>query len=423
MLAGKPVFSLQYIIAPLFLFLKLIMKITGILFSDCLAGRSIAFFLLCVIYISCYSASASAVLFTGNSYNEIGVDTADKRNIDSLVLKKAAAEISEGKYGEVHAMLIYKDNKIVFEEYFPGHQYKWEGPNHHGEWINWDKSMPHGVKSVSKSITSLCIGIAIDKGFIKSVGQSVFDYLPDHQYLKRDGKEKITIEHLLTMTSGLEWGEWNASLSSKQNDIVGIWFQEKDPVSFILEKPLIKEPGTVFNYSGGNTIILGEIIRHASGMDLAAFANKYLFKPVGIDIADWSLRYKNGVIEAGGGLEITPRDLLKIGALCLNKGLYNGQSIVSEHWIEKCRSPYSANTHIFIPGHFSGGHGYAYSWWLKSYKKAGKEFNMFHAVGWGGQDLIILPELNMVVVFTGGNYVPLTTTFSILDKYILPAVH
>lgn len=398
------------------------MKLTGNYLPDYLVATMLAFFLLFAGSVSCCSAPVFTEQSSEISHKETGVDTADKGYIDSLLLKKAAAEISQGKYGEVHALLIYKDGKMIFEEYFPGHQYKWEGPNHHGDMINWDKTMRHGVKSVSKSITSLCIGIALDKGFIKSVGQSVFDYLPDHQHLKRDGKEKITIEHLLTMTSGLEWGEWNASLSSKQNDIVGIWFQEKDPVSFILEKPLIKDPGTTFNYSGGNTILLGEIIRHASGMDLAAFANKYLFKPLGIDIADWSLRYKNGVIEAGGGLEITPRDLLKIGALCLNRGLYDGQSIVSEQWIEKCSTPYSANTNIFIPGHFSGSHGYAYSWWLKSYKKAGKEYKMFHAVGWGGQDLIIIPKLNMVVVFTGGNYVPLTTTFSILDKYILPAV-
>lgn len=350
------------------------------------------------------------------------VDTTGKRNGDSVLLRKAAAEIRNGKYGEVHAMIIFKDNILLFEEYFPGHQYKWDGPNHHGEKIIWDQSMLHGVKSVSKSIVSLCIGIAIEKGFIKSVNQSVFDYLPGHQSFKKEGKEKITIEHLLTMTSGLEWEEWKTSLSNEKNDIVGIWFQEKDPLTYILEKPLIKEPGTTFNYSGGNTILLGEIIRDATKMDLEKFANEYLFKPLGIDSTDWSLRYKNGVIEAGGGLEITPRDLAKIGVLCLNKGTFNGRQIISEQWIAACTTPYSKNTNIFIPGHFSGGHGYAYSWWLKSYNKAGKEINMYHAVGWGGQELIIIPELNSVVVFTGGNYIPLTTTFAILDKYILPAI-
>ena len=353
----------------------------------------------------------------------IGVDTIGKGNVDAVLLQKAADEIRNGKYGEVHSMIIFKDNKMLFEEYFPGHQYKWDGPNHHGEWMNWDHSTLHGFKSVSKSIVSLCIGIAIDKGFIKSADQSVFDFLPDHRHLKKNGKEKITIAHLLTMTSGLEWEEWKTSLSSDKNDIVGIWFQDKDPLTFILEKSLIRDPGTTFNYSGGNTILLGEIIRNATKMDLELFSKKYLFKPLAIDSAEWGLRYKNGVIEAGGGLEMTPRDMMKIGALCLNKGVINGQQVISQQWIEKCGAQYANNTNIFIPGHFSGSHGYAYSWWLKSYKKAGKDINMFHAVGWGGQELIIIPELNAVVVFTGGNYMQLSTTFSILDKYILPAIH
>ena len=351
------------------------------------------------------------------------VDSLEKGSIDSILLKKAVDEINLGKYGEVHSMLIFKDNKIVFEEYFKGHRYKYDGANHHGELISWDKSTLHGVKSVSKSIVSLCIGIAIDKGFIKSVHQSIFDYLPEHRHLKKRGKEKITIEHLLTMTSGLEWLEWGASLSSEKNDIVGIWFQDKDPLSFILEKPLVHDPGTTFNYSGGNTIILGEIIRHATKMDLGKFSKDYLFKPLGIDSSDWDLRFKNGVIEAGGGLDITPREMTKIGALCLNNGTFSGKQIISKQWIEKCKTPYANNKNIFIPGHASGSHGYAYSWWLQTHKKSGKEINIYHAVGWGGQEIIILPELNAVVVFTGGNYISISPAFILLDQYILPAIN
>ena len=196
------------------------------------------------------------------------VGSLEEVNIDSALLKKAVDKINCGKYDEVHSMIIFKDNKLVFEEYFQGHKYKWDRPNHHGDWISWDKSTLHGAKSVSKSITSICIGIAIDKGFIESVHQSIFDYLPDHQHLKMSGKERISIEHLLTMTSGLEWDEWGASLSSASNDMVGIWYQDKDPITFILERPLINVPGTTFTYSGGNTAILGEIIRNASNMEL-----------------------------------------------------------------------------------------------------------------------------------------------------------
>ena len=118
-------------------------------------------------------------------------------------------------------------------------------------------------------------------------------------------KEKISIEHLLTMTSGLEWDEWGAPLSSASNDMVGIWYQDKDPITFILERPLINNPGTTFTYSGGNTVILGEIIRNASNMELDKFSEEYLFKPLEIDSTHWAVRYNNGVVEAGGSLEIT----------------------------------------------------------------------------------------------------------------------
>jgi len=380
---------------------------------------------LSLIFIGCNCNPTLQYSYHPPEYINDGfeVGSLEDVNIDSLLLKKMMDKINCGKYDEVHSMIIFKDNKLVFEEYFQGHKYKWDGANYHGEWIEWDKSTLHGVKSVSKSITSTCIGIAIDKGFIESVHQSIFDYLPNHQHLKINGKEKITIEHLLTMTSGLEWIEWGASLSSETNDIVGIWFQDKDPITFILEKPLINNPGTTFKYSGGNTVILGEIIRNASNMKLDKFSKEYLFKPLEIDSSNWSLEFNNGIIEAGGDLEITPRDMMKIGVTYLNNGIFNNQQIISKQWIKKCTTLYSNNTNINIPGHASGSHGYSYSWWLKSHKKSGKEINIYHAVGWGGQEIIILPELNTVVVFTGGNYIPNVKAIEILEKYILPAIN
>ena len=131
-------------------------------------------------------------------------------------------------------MLIFKNEKLVLEEYFPGHEYNWSSENYHGRWVIWNNSMRHPMMSVSKSIISACIGIAIDQGFIESVHQSIFDFLPGYHNLERDGKEKITIEHLLTMTSGLEWDEWSTSPSTSENDIVGIWLW-KDPIAYVLE--------------------------------------------------------------------------------------------------------------------------------------------------------------------------------------------
>jgi CubicO group peptidase (beta-lactamase class C family) len=358
-----------------------------------------------------------------NINDGLDVGTLEEVNIDSALIEKAVNEINRGKYKEVHSMLIFKDDKLVLGEYFQGHKYEWDAPKHHGELVTWDRTMLHGVKSVTKSITSACIGIAIDHGFIESVHQSIFDYLPEHQHLNTDGKDKITIEHLLTMTSGLEWDEWGAPLSSTDNDIIALWFHCDDQITCILERPLVDEPGTSFTYSGGNMIVLGEIIKNATKMNIDEFSREYLFEPLEIDSSNWTVRYPNGVIEAAGSLEITPRAMAKIGVAFLNNGVWNGQQIISEQWVEKSATTFSGNTKINIPGEDSGRVGYAYTWWTKQYSESGKEINMFYAMGWGGQLIMVLPEVNTVVVFTSGNYVTSRPDFQIFEKYIIPALN
>ena len=161
--------------------------------------------ILSLLLVSCQSEPSIQYTYRQpESINDgFDVGSLDEVNIDSVLIEKAVNDIKQGKYKEVHSMLIFKDDKLVFEEYFQGHKYQWDAPKHHGELVIWDRTMLHDIKSDTKSITSTCIGIAIDKGFIESVHQSIFDYLPEHQQLNTDGKDKITIEHLLTMTSGL----------------------------------------------------------------------------------------------------------------------------------------------------------------------------------------------------------------------------
>jgi CubicO group peptidase (beta-lactamase class C family) len=354
----------------------------------------------------------------GDSLNAENIDGA---NIDKTLIEKAINDIERGKYGEVHSMLIYKDVNLVVEEYFTGHKYQWDAPNHYGELVKWERDILHDIHSGTKSITSACIGIAIDNGFIKSVDQSIFEYLPEHQYLNKDGKDKITIEHLLTMTSGLDWKEWNIPYSSTDNDVINIWFSDKDPISYILDKPLIYEPGAHFIYSGGDLIILGEILRNATGMDIEEFSGKYLFEPLGISSFNWWNKFENGVIECAGCLELTPRDMTKIGVTFLNNGMWGENQIISEHWIEKSSTPFKNNTGIKVPGEDVGRVGYSYTWWTKEFSVSGEKINGFWALGWGGQKIIIIPELKSVIVFTGANYSSAIKNFNILEKYILPA--
>ena len=342
--------------------------------------------------------------------------------MDEDRIRKAVGRIENGKYGEVHSMLIYKNDKLVFEEYFQGHTYQWDAPGHYGNYVTWNRDMPHCIHSDSKSFASLCIGIAIDKGFIKGVHQSIFDYLPDYSQYKKDGKENITIEHLLTMTSGLQWEEWKISLASRENDQIAIWFYEDGPVHYVLRKPLVAEPGTRFNYSGGDIQLLAEILKNATGMNLDEFSAKHIFEPMKISSYDWWLIFPSGEIHAAGGLKLTPRDMVKIGAMMLNKGEWNGDQIVSENWVDKCITPYAGNRNIKIPGEDLGKVGYAYTWWTKSFDYRGKSIHWYSALGWGGQKISILPESDMVIVFTGGNYTSKVHHFEIMKRFILPAI-
>jgi len=154
---------------------------------------------LLLLLVSCQSEPAVQYIYQPpeNINDGFDVGTLDEVNIDSALIEKAMNDINRGKFKEVHSLLIFKNNRLVLEEYFQGHKYQWDAPNHHGELVTWDRDMMHVCQSVTKSITSACIGIAIDEGFIESVHQSIFDYLPEHQHLNTDGKDKITIEHLL----------------------------------------------------------------------------------------------------------------------------------------------------------------------------------------------------------------------------------
>ena len=354
--------------------------------------------------------------------DDLNVGTLKEAQMDTQMILKASVRIHHGKYGEVHSMLIYKGGQLVFEEYFDGHEYQWDRPSHYGDWKKWDYNMIHYAHSVSKSITSICVGIAIDKGYISNVNQSIFDYLPAYRYLETPENQHITIEHLLTGTSGLQWAEWNAPLSSLKNDQIAIWFHEKGPADFVLSRPMIALPGTHFIYSGGNIELLGLIIENASKMSFENFSKKHLFEPLGIDSAYWHIIYPTGEVHAAAGLRITPREMIKIGALMLNNGIWNGEQIVSEDWIEKSRYPYLGFNQIKIPNEGMGKVGYSYTWWTKQTKYKGKEIEWYFANGWGGQKIMVLPKLNYVIVFTGAEYTGKVHQYEIFERFILPAM-
>ena len=351
----------------------------------------------------------------------LNVGTLTDVNIDTVLISNGLNKIDCGSFGEVHSILVYKDDLLVLEEYFQGHRYKWDEPGYHGELVNWDRNMPHEMMSVTKSFTSACIGIAIDRGFIKSIHQSIFDYLPNHQHLKVDNREYITIEHLVTMTLGLAWDEWSVAHGSSANDIDNLWFDCKETISCVLERPWWEEPGKLFTYNGGGMAILSEIIKNATNMNIDEFSMKYLFEPLGIENTQWT-QFPGGVWDGSGAFYITPRDMVKFGATYLNNGEWNGKRIVPSAWVRNSAKPYNNNVNINIPGEDSGRNGYGYTWWTSEFEHNDNKIKMFRAGGWGGQEIMIFPKLDMVVVFTGGNYTKKTTLYKFVKKYILPAI-
>jgi CubicO group peptidase (beta-lactamase class C family) len=341
----------------------------------------------------------------------LAAGTLDELGIDPDVLGRAVDEIGAGRWGEVHSLLLYVDGMLVFEEYFPGHDYQWDAPDFHGAWTDWDRDTPHNVHSVGKSLTSTCIGIAIDEGFIAGVLEPIATYLPDHGRLLTGGKEQITIEHLLTMTSGLEWDEWGTAYDSGENDAIALWLDCDDPIACILDKPLVHEPGSAFTYSGGNVVLLVEIVRNASGIDPPTWA-----------------RYDNGVVDTNDQ-RLTPRAMVTIGATYLDGGVWHGRQVVPAGWVAASATPYPSATwtnHVLRPippdDNTWGKRGYGYGWWTHQFRKAGRTVPAFYAWGWGGQEIAVFPEQDAVAVFTGGRYAQASTPAKILGAHVIPAL-
>jgi len=167
-------------------------------------------------------------------------------------------------------------------------------------------------------------------------------------------------------------------------------------------------------------VLLGEILSNASQMSIDEFSHTYLFEPLGIDTSLWVLKYEDGT--DANNLVLNPRGMAKIGVCFLNKGSWKNQKILPGAWIEKSARPHPGNRGINIPGEDSGKMGYSYSWWTKEYMEAGRKIHMYAAGGWGGQHIMVLPEVETVVVFTGGNYTTKRPPFKILEKYIIPAL-
>ncbi len=261
----------------------------------------------------------------------------------------------------------------------------------------------HNVYSCTKSVLSILIGIAIDKGYIAGVDQTVLNFFPEKPAANTDTrKEGMTLEHLLTMTTGLYCRDsylyrWD-----------GLYLMRSSPdwVQYMLDLPMVEEPGSYFEYCNGASFLLSAILQEATGLSAFEFAQEHLFGPLGISDVQWPSN-PQGISIGYSDLELRPEDMAKIGYLFQNDGVWDGEQIVSSAWVE-------VSTRKYISATLQEGYGY--QWWVDA-------SGIYMALGYGGQYIVVVPEENLVVVFVSDLaeedfYIP----DQFLHTYILPSI-
>lgn len=289
--------------------------------------------------------------------------------------------------GPINSILIRQDGSLIVEEYFRGM---------HSERAN-------NIKSASKSILSILTGIAIDKGYLEGVDQTIEKFFPEYFDETRDAiKASITIGDLLTMRAGLQ------STSGRN---YGRWVTSNDWVRYVLDRPLEGEPGVQRIYSTGTTHLLAVILARATGMSTLAFANRYLFEPMDIRVAGWD-RDPQGNYLGGNNMALRPLDMIKIGQMMMDMGVYNKEQIVSPEWILMSIEPVTGRKSV---------NEYGYLW----FRRMAGDYHVIYAWGNGGQFITIIPELDAVIAITSQNLSGSTRAFSrqlmsTIDNDIVP---
>ena len=330
-----------------------------------------AILMICVFLwpVSCLmteSNTAETRYYPGDTWR---TSTPEAQGLDSTQLAKVFDFVKKNDI-HIHSLLLIRNGYLVLEAYFY--------PN--------SKGIVHDVASVTKSITSILTGISIDKGFIKSVDQPVLDFFARRKIAHlSEYKKKLTIENLLTMRTGLCR---NYPHGEQQLDDMR---QSDDWMQYMLDQPILTEPGTAFAYCTGGIHLLSGVITRATGMDELDFAQKYLFEPLGIHEVIWPAD-PQGNNTGGFDLHLHSIDMAKMGYLFLNDGEWKGQQIISKEWVKK-----STQIHVTL----ADGERYGYLWWSPD-----ENPDLIEARGRGGQRIIFSKEKKIVIVFTGSGFEP-----------------
>lgn len=301
--------------------------------------------------------------------------------------EKIDAGVREGRFQNLHGVVVVRGGKLVLERYYAGEDERWGRPRGR---VVFDADTLHDLRSVSKSIVSLLYGIARAEGKAPPLDAPLVDQFPEYPELAEDPmRRRMTVAHALSMMLGTEWNERLPYTDPRNSEVA--MEQADDRYRFVLDRPMTAEPGTQWIYNGGATAVVGRLVAKGSGRTLLAYAEDKLFGPLGISEVEW-VRGRDGEYAAASGLRLRPRDLAKIGQLVLNDGRWGEAQIVPADWLEQ-----SFRTHARLERI-----NYGYQWWLDPKGPNGPRW--IAGFGNGGQRLWINPGLDLVVVVTAGNY-------------------
>lgn len=300
---------------------------------------------------------------------------------------------------EIHGVLIARHGKLALEEYF------------HGE----HRDKPHDTRSAAKSVTATLLGAAIQAGVPLSVQSPVYQVMNGVRFPAdlEPRKRALTLEHLLTMSSGLDCDDADPN-SPGSEDVVTQQTDEPDWWKVTLGLKMIREPGERAVYCSVNPNLIGGVMQRAAGRPLPELFQALIAEPLAIR-RYWMNLTPTGDAFMGGGVRFLPRDFMKLGQLMMNGGTWGGRRVVSAEWAKRATSPLVS----------LGSQKYGYLWWVMEYPYQGRTLQAFYAGGNGGQVVMGIPELDLVVAFYGGNYsdpVMFRTQQRFVPEYVLPAI-
>lgn len=314
-------------------------------------------------------------------------DKPENHNVDDSKIQELLGEMNDMNMDSdaFHSFILIRNGKILYENYA----------------FEYNPITIHAIHSVTKSFTSFLVGKAVEEGYIGDISDNVVSYFPEIEITDiGEQKTEVTIEHLLTMRSGMAWDDnsyWNM-------------FSTQNACEYVLNKPMEQKPGTFWSYNNGSSHLLAGLVQKTTGKPVYQYANEKLFEPLGIKDYFWIMD-QNGVNLGCNGLYMRPRDMAKFGYLYLNGGKWQGEQLINKDWV-------STSSKSHTPTSWGWYGAYGYQWWIPEYGEA------FSAKGYAGQEIIIYPDKNAVVVFTSN--LPSIQTNSIIHKlnkdYVLPAL-